>query len=327
MRLRFDRKSLNKGRDSLAFYVKGFWHYYLPGFIGRWSHSRALARLRSTSLQTVAEDRVGYYLRLPDGAKLDEDNAVRISEFKYPFGQKKKYATYFFDLYDALRVFPGHLKFSRLFGDVNHEPSSPTFVKTRPITPGTTNGVLMPLNTVRHFRFVTDPLTFSEKKDMIVFRNVVFGQPHRLKFLQMWYGHPMVDAGQINTNWGDPDRYLKPYMTIDEQLGYKFVACIEGNDVATNLKWVMSSNSVAVMPRPKFESWFMEGTLKPGVHYIEVADDYSDLAEKLQYYIDHPAEAEEIIRSAHEYVSHFKDRDFERTVARMVADRYFKLTN
>ena len=39
---------------------------------------------------------------------------------------------------------------------------------------------------------------------------------------------------------------------------HKFILCIEGNDVASNLKWVMSSNSVAVMPKPKFESWFME---------------------------------------------------------------------
>ena len=42
----------------------------------------------------------------------------------------------------------------------------------------------------------------------------------------------------------------------------------------------MSSNSVAVMPRPKYESWFMEGRLQPGVHYIEIKDDYSDLEPK-----------------------------------------------
>ena len=49
----------------------------------------------------------------------------------------------------------------------------------------------------------------------------------------------------------------------------------------------MSSNSVAVMPRPKYESWFMEGRLQPGVHYIEIKDDYSDLEDKIQYYSTH----------------------------------------
>ena len=66
---------------------------------------------------------------------------------------------------------------------------------------------------------------------------------------------------------------------------------LEGNDVASNLKWVMSSNSIAVMPRPTCETWFMEGKLIPNYHYIEIKPDYSDLPEKLQYYIDHPEEA------------------------------------
>ena len=38
--------------------------------------------------------------------------------------------------------------------------------------------------------------------------------------------------------------------------------------------WAMSSNSVCVMPKPKYESWFMEGKLKDGVHYIKVKDDF-----------------------------------------------------
>ena len=48
----------------------------------------------------------------------------------------------------------------------------------------------------------------------------------------------------------------------------------------------MSSNSLAVMPKPKFESWFMEGLLIPDHHFVEIKRDYSDLEEKLNYYID-----------------------------------------
>ena len=54
--------------------------------------------------------------------------------------------------------------------------------------------------------------------------------------------------------------FLRPKLSILEQLEYKFVLCLEGNDVATNLKWVMSSNSLAVMPKPRYETWFMEGS-------------------------------------------------------------------
>ena len=91
--------------------------------------------------------------------------------------------------------------------------------------------------------------------------------------------------------------------TIREHLEYKFILSLEGNDVASNLKWVMSSNSIAVMTRPTCETWFMEGKLIPDYHYIEIKDDLSDLEEKLNYYIAHPAEAEQIVEHAHEYVS------------------------
>jgi len=322
------RRSLGKGADRLGFYAGNFGRYFVRrlGLGRRWCRDKALASLPE-SRREEALRRSAYYLRLPEEASLPAGKGVEVRDFKYPFGKKKKYATYFFDLFRVVAPFPGDCRFAYTFGDVSWETEIPEFVKTRPVAEGTTNSVLMPLNTVRHFRFVSDPVPFREKKDAIVFRNVVRGQAHRLAFLHRWAGHPMVDAGQVNTDWGEPERYLKPFMGIDAQLGYKFVACIEGNDVATNLKWVMSSNSVAVMPRPRFESWFMEGELIADHHYILVKDDYSDLEERLRHYIDHPEEAEAIIENAHRWVDRFRDRDFEITVARLTADRYFSLTN
>ena len=69
-------------------------------------------------------------------------------------------------------------------------------------------------------------------------------------------------------------------MSITEQCRYKYIMSIEGNDVATNLKWIFRSNSVCFMRKPRFETWFMEGRLQPNVHYIELKDDFSDVAEK-----------------------------------------------
>ena len=73
---------------------------------------------------------------------------------------------------------------------------------------------------------------------------------------------------------------------------------LEGIDVASNLKWVMSSNSIAVMPRPTCETWFMEGTLIPDYHYIEIKPDFSDLEERLNQYIT--TEREKAVRSLSE---------------------------
>ena len=113
---------------------------------------------------------------------------------------------------------------------------------------------------------------------------------------------------------------------INEHLDYKFIMALEGIDVASNLKWVMSSNSIAVMPRPTCETWFMEGTLIPNYHYIEIKPDFSDLEERLNYYIEHVDESLEIIRHAHEYVSQFKDKRRENLISLLVLDKYFKMT-
>ncbi len=119
---------------------------------------------------------------------------------------------------------------------------------------------------------------------------------------------------------------MTPKKTIREHLDYKFIMALEGNDVASNLKWVMSSNSIAVMTRPTCETWFMEGKLIPDYHYIEIKDDLSDLEEKLNYYIAHPAEAEQIVEHAHEYVSQFFDAGRERLISLLVMDKYFQVT-
>ncbi len=115
-------------------------------------------------------------------------------------------------------------------------------------------------------------------------------------------------------------------MTIKEQLEYKFILAIEGYDVASNLKWVMSSNSIAVMPRPTCETWFMEGTLIPNYHYIEIKPDFSDLEERLQYYMAHTDEAQAIIEHAHEYIEQFKNKKREQLISLLVLEKYFKMT-
>ena len=99
-----------------------------------------------------------------------------------------------------------------------------------------------------------------------------------------------------------------------------------GAGKSTILKWVMSSNSVAVMPRPKYESWFMEGRLQPGVHYIEIKDDYSDLEDKIQYYSTHVEEAEAIIRNAHAFVEQFRDKEREELISILVLEKYLRHT-
>ncbi len=322
--MRTDFRSLIKAWQRAKYFTGNFVRYYMPD-----APFLALFHFRERAVRNEArkdiEKRIAYYTRLKPGSKIDTKTAVRIGDFRFPWKEKKRHTTYFFDLFTYVRCFPKNLLFNYVAGDVNWNFPSPTFAKTRPVTDGFSNTVILPLNKVRHFRFIKDSLNFREKKDMIVFRNVVRRQPWRTRFLEKFIDHPMCDAGQINTDTDRPE-FVKPYIPMQQQLDYKFIASIEGHDVATNLKWVMSSNSIAVMPRPRIESWFMEGTLIPDYHYIEVKPDYSDLIEKLEHYIAHPDEAEDIIRHAHEYVDRFRNKKTETLIARMVTQRYFQQT-
>lgn len=314
--------------NRLWFYISSFAGYYAPGVCFRRSLEGKFRGLSDEERETILR-RTAYYIRLGGAPRQESEAPLRtarttVGDYRFPFGQKNKHSRYFFDLYRNTRYFDPQLQLSYLFGDVTRIPDEPTIVKSRPITDGPLNSVVMKLNSVRHFRFVSDRLPFDQKKDLIVSRNVV-RQPQRELFLERHIGNPRCDIGKVNSDWGNP-AWVRPYMSIDEQLHYKFVACIEGHDVATNLKWVMSSNSLAVMPRPRFETWFMEGTLKPGEHFVEVRDDYADLDDKMDYYLSHPREAKELIANANRYTEQFKNRRMERLIELNVLNEYFKQT-
>ncbi|KAA6324688.1 hypothetical protein EZS27_026016 [termite gut metagenome] len=248
----------------------------------------------------------------------------QFKRFKKEKGQTA-FSVYFFDSYQYTRYFPNHLKAAFLFGDVTHVPKIPSITKSRPINENNANSVILNLEKVRHFMFVKDKKRFQDKKDILIGHAVV-AQLHRIKFWEMYFNHPLCNLGQINkNNTNHPEWIVKP-MTIDEHLEYKFILCIEGYDVATNLKWVMSSNSLAVMPRPRYETWFMEGRLIPNYHYVEIKGDYSDLEDRLTYYIQHTNEALQIIENAHQYIAQFRDKKREDLISLLTLRKYFKQT-
>jgi hypothetical protein len=152
-------------------------------------------------------------------------------------------------------------------------------------------------------------------------------QLHRIRFWEQYFNHPLCDLGQTNQRQTAHPEWNVPKMSIRQQLDYKFILCLEGNDVATNLKWVMSSNSLAVMPPPRYETWFMEGQLLPDVHYVAIKPDFSDLEERLRYYMEHPAEALQIIENAHRHVAQFQNRKREDFIAAMTLKKYFEKTD
>ena len=115
-------------------------------------------------------------------------------------------------------------------------------------------------------------------------------------------------------------------MSIKDQLEFKFIFCLEGKCISTNLYWAMSSNSVCIMPQPKYESWFMEGKLEDGVHYIKVKDDFSDAEKKIKFYNNNNDKCLEIIYNANKFVEQFKNSKQERLIQLLILKQYFQFT-
>ncbi len=308
----FNRRHKN---DRIGYYLKSYGGLLLPDSVFRNKAKNLLARY--PVLPEIWQARLNYYCKLD--AYCEMTGAVSLDEFR----SHKKNA-YFFDLYPHIRAFPENSRFLSMFGDVVMVPDQPSFVKSRPIEGNNRNAVLMKLDAVRHFAFVSDSQPYASKLSGLAWRgrlHLEVAKERRLDFLRQFSSNRRFNIGHINGGDVYPE-FRKPRMSIDEQLQYKYILSLEGVDVATNLKWIMSSNSLCFSQRLKYETWYMEGLLQAGVHFVEIADDFSDVEEKIDYYENHPDEAQQIIANANAWTRQFLDPDVEDLLSHLVIKRY-----
>ncbi len=300
------------------YYASGFLRYWLPALKSWQSFLKSYQKLSSPEREEVMK-RVSYYHKKETAFEV-APNAETIGEMTMP----KRSKVYFIDLYEYLRYFDKSLSLNFTPGDIIEVPEVPTLVKSRPVVGENENSIILNFNKVRHFTFVKDTIKFEDKKDILICRNALY-QPNRIDFFKKHFDNPLCDLGQVNTGTNH-DQWVKPKLSMKDHLHHKFILCLEGNDVASNLKWVMSSGSLAVMPKPKYETWFMEGTLIPDYHYICLKDDYSNLNEKLKFYIENPEKAQQIVNNAQAYVQKFRNQKIEDICSVMVLQKYFSLS-
>lgn len=307
--LRRSRRILYYAREALALLV--------PPALSRASMSVWLARV-TPEIVARSRERADYCAALPLDSKLGAESLAIGS-----FDDRQRW-TYYFDLRRTLVRFDPRLRFHWFPGDANFIPAHPTLTKCRPLAGGAGRSVILKLNRIRHFHFVRDRIPFSAKQRRVVWRGNARYAPRR-EVLERYSAHPRCDLGHVGRA-AMPAHLTKPWMPIRAQLGYRYVLNLEGNDVATSLKWSMASQSLCLMPKPRFETWFMEGRLVPGVHYVQLEDDCSDLEEKLDHYDAHEEEALRIVRNANAYAGQFQDALVERLTETLAAARYFERT-
>lgn len=289
----------------------------LPDSFFRSRLSSELKKVSQYSEDSLRE-RINFYNQLTETRPITSD-VLPIGNLR----EKRSQTTYYLDSREHTRFFDPTYQARFVFGDVLSVPAEPTVLKYRPVVGDTSNYVLLKLNKVRLFNYSTDHRSFRTKKNKLIGRAVV-KVPGRVRFYEHYFNHPLCDLGQINRDKNL--QWLKDKLTIDDHLDYKFILCLEGYDIASNLRWVMSSNSLAVMPEPTVNSWYMESTLIPDYHYVKIKADYSDLEERLTYYIEHPEAAEAIIQNAQAYAARFRNEALEHLLSLLVLEKYFWCT-
>ena len=212
-----------------------------------------------------------------------------------------------------------------------------TLAKSRSIEPDSDRTVtLLPLNIGRHFKFVRkamdDDLIFQRKAPVAVWRGVSTSScwelnttPNtsqalncaRANLVKRWATseYNFVDVGlteivQIpdHEKW-KYHQFLKPRMSLEDLLKFKYLVSVEGNDVATNLKWALASKSVVLMPKPTRETFILESNLRPWEHYVPVHPNMSDLEEKVKYCEANQHLCKQISDAATAYMKPFSRRD------------------
>lgn len=309
-----------KRKSRIRYYSKAFaQHLLIPDAWYRKQLDKKLAQFDQFDEEVVL-DRVNYYNKL-DGGFSVTDGAVCLSDLS-----NSRQSMSYYDYRETLRYFPTTVRADLIFNDYNSVPDEPRFLKSRLISANNENGVLLKLRKVRHYQPIVDSVRFEQKKNLLVWRGAGW-QLHRLDFLKLCWNHPLCDVGQVNPpSEVAPKEWVKPKMSIDEQLQYKYILSLQGTDIATNIKWIAQSNSLCFMTKPKVEDWFMDGRLLAGIHYVELKGDYSDITEKIEYYNQHTDEALEIISNFQNYYRQFLNRELEELISLMVVAKYLRLS-
>ena len=322
-------KSSNAKRRKLLYYL---YHtpfvYFFPSIISRF---RLKNILNNSFQEEYIQSRVRYYFKKTSNFRVSNEGK-NLSELFWNQFFKNKQNSHFIDFYNLLQFFNKKNKVDFIYSTKDYIDSSiakkhppyPTFVKSRPVGFNNQNSILLKLNQVKLFHFIKDPKKFENKKNQAVWRGDIRNNSQREYFVKNFYRTSLFDIGQTSPK--QDVAWMKSFMSIKDQLNFKFIFCLEGKCISTNLYWAMSSNSVCVMPKPKYESWFMEGKLEDGVHYIEVKDDFSDAQEKIEFYNNNNDKCLEIIQNAQKFVKQFKNAKQERLIQLLILKQYFQYT-
>jgi EGF-domain serine glucosyl/xylosyltransferase len=133
-------------------------------------------------------------------------------------------------------------------------------------------------------------LTWGQRKDKMIWRGATKFNPIREK---------LVNQVQ-DKSWGDAmDCAGGPcFVKLEDHCNYKFILHTEGATYSGRMKYLQQCKSALIMHTVHWITHFShllhwEG---PQQNVIKVEDDWTDLEEKIEYYLGHPEEAQAVAK-------------------------------
>jgi len=184
---------------------------------------------------------------------------------------------------------------------------------------------------------LSDCQSFKDKAHGVAWRGAATGHPWedsaRFKLIRRWHGnttHPEIDVGLSNYPADFPQEFkdthkLADRIEVPNMTDKRYLLYVEGNDVASSGSWNLLSTSVVMMRKPTVESMALHGLLQPWVHYIPLKDDFSDLAERMEWCQNNLDECEDIAHRASLFMYHmWPGSMFANKVGEAVFEQYLK---
>ena len=299
-----------------------------------------------------SDDRIKYYLGdfynkevILEKNNLKDKNLNLINLEEFSKGKKYKHFEYFEYIKCLLKKNNIDKYILFLAGDYNNNINKlPLLCKTRREN---NNNIIINFKRFRHMNLVDYLVKFPDipfylKKNIVIWRGSTTGNikniANRFLIVEKFYNY---NINKINIGFSSnkiinnkeqvgitkkniKKKFVKEALTINQLLQNKFLVSVEGNELSSGLKWMLYSNSVVLMAKPRNFSWIMEDKLIPNKHYILLKDDFSDLEEKYKWCKQNLEKCNKISINATEYMKQFLDINKEKELENMVIKRYVK---
>jgi len=235
-------------------------------------------------------------------------NILILKDFIKAFRKSARYSNHNFLLY---------------MGEHKYKGSLPVIRKARKTSDQ--HSVLFKLGITRHFlpcySISKNDCDWKKKKTDVIWRGATTSATFRNTFVCNYFEKYNVGFSSVK-QFPELIKYKLPKLSLKEQLKYKFIISLEGYDVASNLKWILTSNSIPIMPKPTWVSWIMEDKLEPYVHYLPLNEDLSNLDELIDWATKNDDLCKLIAENGKKYMAQFFDKKSEKDVMEKLLTKY-----